>query len=335
MKIKLTTLSPIHIGDGNSYIENFNFVRDGDDIYIFDELKVLDYFISKNFLVPQNNLEQFFNNQKKHIIDNTLYKRKIKSFFRKNKEILTTISSQNVPIIPGSSIKGAIETAIFSLLVDGNNRVDSIRNVLNFKIDKGVFYNSQKSRLTPHTLKFKEIFTYLKVSDSIFKKEVNTQIFKTINMKKDKKKQVQRGHKVEKIANYVEAILPKEEFEIYIKDESDKRYNRKIFSNLSRICNAYYIPKINDDIKYYFYKKGSIDTSLLKGLGEKKFILNIGRFSGAEKKTIDDYRLISNSHCNDKNKTSAITFALEKNGTPPFFENELVPFGWVVCEIIE
>ena len=323
MRIKVTTLSPIHIGDGNFYNENFNFVRDKDYFYIFDEFKVMDFFISKNFIIPQK-IENLISKQIKKIINDKIYKRKIKSFFRKS-EILSNISSQNNPIIPGSNIKGAIETAIFSLLVDNNERVEKIRDVLNFDINENTFFNPQRPYLTPHTINFKELFTYLKVSDSIEK--LDTQIYKTINIKKNKEYQKLRDKKVERIANYVESIMPNQSFEITIKDESDKKYEDKIFSNIGRICNSYYIPKINEDIKYYFYKKGSINTSLLKGLGEKKFILNIGRFGGAEKKTINEYRYIKNSHCDDKTKTSAVTFALEQNGTPPDFENELVPFG--------
>ena len=327
MRIKVTTLSPIHIGDGNSYVENFNFVRDGDDIYIFDEFKVLEYFISKKFLIPQSNIERFFSNQKNNIIKNELYKRKIKSFFKKN-EILTNISSQNNPIIPGSSIKGAIETAVFSLLAENSERVEIIKNALQDRqINKNRF-NQRK----PHTIDsdFKKIFTYLKVSDSF--EALQTQIYKTINIKKDKSNQGSRENKLNKIANYVESIIPNQTFEITIKDESDKEYRNKLFSNLVKICNGYYLPKINQDIKYYFYKKGTIK---LKQLGEKRFLLNIGRFGGAEKKTIDSFRYIKSSHCNDKTKTSAITFALEKNGNPPYFENELLPFGWVVCEILD
>ncbi len=331
MRIKVTALSPIHIGDGNFYNENFNFVRDDDYIYIFDEFKVMDFFISKKFLMPVK-IENLISKQVKTIIDNKLYKRRIKSFFRKN-EILSNISSQNNPILPGSSIKGAIETAIFSLLVEGNARVGKIRNVLpNDIINKNIFLNPHKPWLTPHTIKFKEIFTYLKVSDSMEK--LNTQIYKTINIKKNKEHQKLREKKVERIANYVETIMPHQSFEITIKDESDKEYEDKIFSNIGRICNGYYISKINEDIQYYFYKRGFINTSHLSNLSNKKFILNIGRFSGAEKKTIDGYRYIQNSHCDDKTKTSAVTFALEKEGTSPYFENELIPFGWIVCEII-
>jgi len=327
MRIKVTTLSPIHIGDGNSYVENFNFVRDGDDIYIFDEFKVLEYFISKKFLIPQSNIERFFSNQKNNIIKNELYKRKIKSFFKKN-EILTNISSQNNPIIPGSSIKGAIETAVFSLLAENSERVEIIKNALQDRqINKNRF-NQRK----PHTIDsdFKKIFTYLKVSDSF--EALQTQIYKTINIKKDKSNQGSRENKLNKIANYVESIIPNQTFEITIKDESDKEYRNKLFSNLVKICNGYYLPKINQDIKYYFYKKNFIKLSRL---GEKRFLLNLGRFGGAEKKTIDSFRYIKNSHCDDKTKTSAVTFALEKNGTSPYFENELLPFGWVVCEILD
>jgi len=246
--------------------------------------------------------------------------------------LLEQVSTSNKTIITGSSIKGAIETAIFSLLAENSRRVENIKNAIqNRQIDKNIFFNDEKPWITPHTIDrdFKKIFTYLKVSDSFEK--LQTQVYKTINIKKEQEHQKFREDTVNKIANYVEAIVPNQTFEITIKDESDREYANKIFSNLAKICNGYYLSKINQDIKYYFYKKGVIK---LKQLEENKFILNIGRFGGAEKKTIDKFRYIRNSKAIDKTKTSAVTFALEKNGTPPYFENELLPFGWVLCEVI-
>jgi len=331
MKIKITTLSPIHIGSGEEYDKNFNFIVDGDYIYLLDEFQVVEFFISQNMIVPENlnYLKTFIEKNKDKLIKNKIYKRKIKSYWQNMNTILENLSTQNKAIISGSSIKGAIETAIFSLLVDDNERVENIKNHLeNQNFPENRFSERNRAK---HTIDkdFKKIFTYLKISDSI--DELQTQIYKTINIKKDKSHQGNRGGKVEQIANYVESIQPKQEFIITIKDESDKEFENKIFENdLSKICNGYYLPKLNKQLKYYFYKKGSIGLSQLNG----RFLLNLGRFGGAESKTIDEYRYIRNSHDDDKNKTSAITFALEKNGTPPFFENELVPFGWVLCEII-
>jgi len=70
-------------------------------------------------------------------------------------------------------------------------------------------------------------------------------------------------------------------------------------------------------------------------LKEKKFLLNVGRFGGAVKKSMDNRRKIKNSHCNDKRYVTAKTFALEKECKDnTYYENCLIPFGWILCEII-
>ena len=331
MQVKIKILSPIHIGSGVEYDKNFNFIVDDEDVYLLDEFDVVEFFVSKNMIVPDNlvYLKNFIEKHKKELIENKVYKRKIKSYWQNMNTLLENVSTQNNPIISGSSIKGAIETAIFSLLVNDNERVENIKNHLNNRRFDERRFNDRKR---PHTIDedFKKIFTYLKVSDSI--ENLQTQMYKTINIKKDKSHQGNREKKVEKIANYVESIKPNQEVIITMKDETDKLFREKIFQNdLAKICNAYYLSKLNTQLKYYFYKKGSIGLKTLDG----KFLLNIGRFGGAENKTIDKLRYIRNSHCDNKNNTSAITFALEKNGTSPYFENELLPFGWVLCEIIK
>jgi len=48
MKIKITTLTPIHISSGNEYENNFNMLSANDKVYIYDEFKIAQFFIDNN-----------------------------------------------------------------------------------------------------------------------------------------------------------------------------------------------------------------------------------------------------------------------------------------------
>ena len=47
-KYKITTLSPLHIGSGEEYELNFNLLYKDGFIYIYDEFKLVEFFILKN-----------------------------------------------------------------------------------------------------------------------------------------------------------------------------------------------------------------------------------------------------------------------------------------------
>ena len=335
MKIRITTLSPIHISSGREFDENFNFFVENGKVYILDEFKLVEFFISQKILIPDNlnMLKNLINNKKQLLISNKVYEREFDTEMLKfgNKPLIEHITTQNTPIIPGSSIKGAIETAVLDLLVKNDERVQDIKERLNINISKKIFEGKRGHTTNQNFIK---LFKTLKVSDTSLQ-DVKTKVYKTINMKKDKSHQETRTQKVERIANFVEAITPNQTFEIELKDENG------YFHNLVKICKGFYAPHFNQELKFYFKKpypkEIQLHISKLKKSAvnsDKTFILNVGRFGGALKKTISRYRYIKNSHSDDKKDTTAITFALEKNGKPPFFENDLQPFGWLLCEII-
>ena len=327
MKIKITTLSPLHIS-GEIYDLGFNAFKEDNHIYLLDEFKTMEFFIEK--FNDNVNYETTLKDNHKLIINNSIYKRKIPSNFNPS-NLIAFIDVNNILYIPGSEIKGAIRTAILNCLFnikknDYNTRCGYLFN----KLENKKFSKERINKTLDKDLV--EIFKNIIIRDAI-KENVKTKIYQTINMKKDRNHQQNRRKHPLSIANYVECIEKKEEFVVEIIDK------RNYLQNIGKICNAFYIPKINQDINYYFYKKGSIDTSKLKCLGKNKFLLKIGRFTGAESKSLDNVRYIPTSHCNDKTKTSAVTFARDEDfivkDKVNDFVNKLEPFGWVVCEIIE
>ncbi len=141
-KIKITTLSPIHIGSGYEY-EPTNYVIRDNFLYAFNEHLVVEQLYERDKKLPTehqlsnlNTLVAFFRAEADFIIDNRLYNKKIpvakdivrlykKDFGLSNNndesinqmlinEHISTNSKDNkiVPYIAGSSFKGALQTVL-------------------------------------------------------------------------------------------------------------------------------------------------------------------------------------------------------------------------------
>lgn len=327
-RYKITTLSPLHIGSGEEYELNFNLLYKDGFIYIYDEFKLVEFFILKNIEIPtkiealKENILRF----KDEIIASNLHKRKIfSSFTQISKPVLEQVSTQNNPIITGSSIKGAIKTAYIYRMVQND---EFKKEQDDFKI-KNKLINEKKDLIKRIDGKItnitKTIFRNLKISDSFT--PLSTQIFKSINIKKEKSHQSKRGEKVNQIANFTESIKVGESTEITI------NISDKYFDDLKTVCNEYYQLAFNKEFDNYFLNKLKFPKINLK---PNQFLLNIGRFSGAELKSIEEIRRLSRTGADVDWETSARTYALEKNiQDNTYFENSLLPFGWLLCELVD
>ncbi len=330
-KYKLTTLSPIHISSGNEFELNFNALYKDGYIYLYDEFNIVDFFIANNIIVPQNlnNLKNIIERNRTKIIESNLHIRKIESSFSNfNKPIFEQLNTSYNPIISGSSIKGSIRTAILECLYNDDTVCNGIKDIMKNKNLSKDRLLDKKGRI-PFDSDFANIFRYLKINDSF--STLETKNYKTINVKKDKSHQQAREYRTEEISNYIEAIKPNQTFEIEITDISDKQ----IFKNIGIICNKFYIPFFGKDEQIYASKKGYLRDKVKK-LSSDIFLINIGRFSGAEQKSLNNIREIKGVKEFDKSKTIARTFALEQSIKDKiYFENELLPFGWILCEKLD
>lgn len=324
-RYKCTALSPIHISSGKEFELNYNLLEKDDFVYIYDEFKLVEFFIAHNLIVPSSldGLKKLICDNKDKIIDSRLHIRKIESNFSNlSKPLLENISTANHPIITGSSLKGSLRTAILDAMV--NNPTQS-KNFINRCRDKR-FNKARLSQKIDNDLA--SIFKYLKVSDSL--SPLETKVYKTINIKKNIHHQGSREKQVENISNYIEAIKPNQVFEIEITDTDENR----IFQNLGTLCNLFYIPFFGDDDKQYFSKSGYLKEKIKK-LSKNTFLINVGRFSGAERKSINELRNIKDNKGHYNSETSARTLALEKSTNDNiYFEDKLLPFGWILCEMI-
>jgi CRISPR-associated protein Csm5 len=144
-KLKLTTISPIHIGDGDMYDPTNYFIKDG-YLHYFDSTVLISKLNQEQrkslieILSRPNSYQQlqlFYRREDIRAIasNSTIYKVEVSKDIEENYEnslgkikhteskgnevfnslsINSTIKTSNIPYIPGSSFKGALKTAFFS-----------------------------------------------------------------------------------------------------------------------------------------------------------------------------------------------------------------------------
>lgn len=191
-KVRIETISPVHIGSGNLLQNNTDFVVDGsgDDsyIHIVDERKILELIGTEhidNWLISIEKKESTKDLIKRFSptssVDNYSLQR-IANYagnIRQDETLKEVIhNGLRFPYIPGSSIKGAIRTVVLASLADkitdGENKI-LIRNkngevqvdnrgnkrISAEKIEKELFGNDPNN----------DIFRFLRVGDAYFEKE--------------------------------------------------------------------------------------------------------------------------------------------------------------------
>ncbi len=340
-KCKITVLTPLHIGSGNEYESGFTMLQQSDYLYLYDEFNIAQFFIDNGMEIPTDltTVIKQIKQYKDTIITSDLHFRKIETHFASiDKPLYEQVSSAHNPIVSGSSIKGAIRTAYINKLVkEGKFSYESKQlQKLDDEIADAYDYQTKK-RLRNEKRKLlrkiqreidkktKSIFKYLKVSDSF--EPLVTKVYKTINVKKDRTHQSNREDKVQNIANFVESIVPNQSFYI----ELDM--NHREFQSLAQMCNDFYGKLYKRDFEYYFSNR-SVYREV--SLNSRSFLLNMGKFGGAEVKSIEEIRSLPKTGSDVEWETSARTFAIDQ---PPrdnvYFENELLPFGWILCEIMD
>lgn len=130
MKIKLETLSPVHIGSGIQYqgnAEYLYFEKEG-KVVVADEAKILDIIDTENIHIwvgyiedreNKKNFLEYLHQRKPDIRPEDVARRIIPLKGNRAPYFTNTLREQihggmGVPYLPGSSLKGAIRTALFA-----------------------------------------------------------------------------------------------------------------------------------------------------------------------------------------------------------------------------
>lgn len=230
-----------------------------------------------------------------------------------------------LPYIPGSSIKGAIRTALMSAKNKATplNRQNYIQNNKPVKnagslVEKKLYgYETVPAQDAP------DPFKALKLSDATAEnKEMLTKI---CPMRRT-------GGKSDIPAN-IEVIPEKETFisSLSILQKTEPVNFGETIETIRTACNKFYLDVLKKEIDRKWDE--NID-GLIKCLEEKAadpnvFLLCLGKNSGAESKTIDDLRIIENRKKHTLMEHSETYWELIDDN------DKIKPFGWCVVEFEE
>ena len=153
-KVKIETLTPVHIGSGNMLYNGMDYVlRDG-NAYMLDNNRLLDVIGADKIdawvaaIERGENISDFISRIGKNAHPRDYSRRSAVCYVTNCNTIKECIhDGRGVAYIPGSSIKGAIRTAILATEIKGNERE------LNEKIDfRGGRFNSQACNKVENTI---------------------------------------------------------------------------------------------------------------------------------------------------------------------------------------
>lgn len=203
--VKITTLTPIHIGNGNFLQNNTDFVayKSANDSYfsIIDPQKVLDLIgiehIADWVLAIENkrNVIELVKQYDKYAHPRNYAKRIITNYAHgiKSPDTLKECIHNGMgnPYIPGSSIKGAIRTAILSSLAKGKPlefKIKGKNGKISAKSIEADFFGKDPNC---------DVFRFLQIGDAYFEKEseiatrmINLNIRKQENLQDRSKSQL-------------------------------------------------------------------------------------------------------------------------------------------------
>lgn len=312
MKAILKTLTPVHIGSGQTLNKNIDFGQEGNQIGFFDLDKIVQ-------LIGVENIEQLTStiNQNKSMLDFLRNGRGLKNpitYFCERTSLVKDISLTTTQLkeqyrtslkgvcIPGSSIKGSIKTAIWDdLLSNDILKKLTTENLKNRRgkwsdayLDKKLFGNTANDKST----------RFIKIGDIHFP-DVQTEIHETVIINQH----FNNWRKKEGNSFLIECIPVGKEAEFNIKLDEDLLIKNKEkypqifdnlktnfindFSSLSKVINAYTLAILKweigdlEDRNFENINEGNemLDkynaiAQMIDKLLDNEFIIRVGANSG-------------------------------------------------------
>ncbi len=362
-KLSITTLSPLHIGCGEDY-EPTNYVIDGQRLYTFDPVLLLRELPTKNQeefarIVEGSNslrtIQSFFYRHKQGALKvgrlNASVAETVQDFYDSrigqvaqreqggkselNKlEIARTafnpISGQ--PILPGSSIKGAIRTALLNELLSGRRYPVPTKDAKGNDLREGAIKrdaSQQNQRMAQEVLDLSnesklrfstDPFRFLKISDGTFRQKIQQKgkdgsvqqverrprVCLQVNRKKRPNK-FDAGGKIETLLECIPANTPQAFAAQWVIEQKAGRGGlvpglQLDFETVALACNRFYGERLQTEIGLHNYAvkwaagmgKAMGQGGFLKKMADegRGFLLRVGRHSGAESVTVNAPRSI-------------------------------------------
>ena len=365
LKIRLQTLSPVHIGCGDVYEPTSFVIDESRQVLVeFEQFKLINSLnqeekaeladvcmgddLLKIFKFIKKSYKPNINDREVEIVPALLRQyKKILSMSRFDKKTVlnqfeigrTAYNPYNhPPYIPGSSLKGALRTAYLS------NKAKEKGVKKYWEMPGKRIGNKLSKELEENLLDGKfhtDPFRLLKISDLKAVNDISTKIVYAVNKKKKLSKFDAKGP-----FQILETIQDGGIFEGMINIEKPERG-----SKISMPVTKETILKSLD----YFYKSickdedevlSNIDASSMvlntvgsrfkETTGVSTFLVRLGRHSGAESITIEGNRhikIMQGRGSPHKFEDKATTTWLASDSPNPNHNRDLLPFGWAIISI--
>ena len=370
IRLKLTAISPIHIGSGEIY-EPTNFVIDEGVLYHFrDE----DFYMA----LPDIRQKAFMRIINENRDDSFI---QVHKFVKENKNIVKDIAIGIVAVTDGlqkdydrllgkvRQLEGRKQSTdrVFNKFEIQRVQRKQVKTSANIFAHTGYIVGSAlKGSISTayQELMFKKngenflkekfqakgrdisnnLFREFKVSDSIVKK-VNTKIGFALNKERFDYDFSNPNANI-KLSTFIEVIEPQSEFIL------DINYGSLKIEEILKSCTSHYMPIFRsiflgqvDGKKEYIYKylaSNFYDKYRHFELKPNQYLLRVGKHSGARAVTIDGIRDIKSklSGGGKHRKPNKFEYREDETTTWLFGDKsnsnyELLPFGWGVAEIID
>lgn len=272
-KIDIKTLSPVHIGSGESYTaaEYVSVNKNGkkDPIPIFKRINLSKYFLS----LDDDKKDDFINNLSNQnfslksfddkISDNFkvyLSYDKCKEKIRPNQEIEENIKTLNELYIPGSSLKGAIKSALLYNSISRDDVPEIISDVVKGKRvnrwDYERFINDIFSSNTFRNKAQGSIMKFMQIADSNTTKFPH--VYDVVSVMANDRGKNQFYKRGTVVRSFLETIPPNKKLETTLTTNfNDKTYARLNLRGKNKFLDISYIKK-----SIYKFSKAYIDHEL-------------------------------------------------------------------------
>lgn len=351
--LKLYPLSPIHIGCGEDY-EPTNFIMQDKVLYHFNAWDLVTIFDSTD----KKNLNQSLDTH------NPL--KEVASFIKKNSEKVIAISQhqalatddiyekyentitdyksdnknhiqrtyyhphQQTAIIPGSSLKGALRTALLNYCQEKypqNHRFDKAKG-----LESALFNGSLKT----------DPMRLISLSDTEAKNNLTSKIIWSRNINKKNSTKETRGLSIrlEVIPEFVEAFNSQLSLTRLTHNEHTPSQQFS-FGEIKKACNNFYIPLLENEISILNeqskinHKWQSIMAQIKSAIKENDnlFLIRVGKHSSAEGITINNHRKIKIKVSKTQTDFQKEANTLWASAVNEKASSNLIPFGFLLVEV--
>jgi CRISPR-associated protein Csm5 len=385
-QLAITPLSPIHIGTGEAY-DPSSYVIEDDILFGFTVEQAMEACTPEDrqellALVSQRDpvrvlleVQRFFFDRRERLIATARHfvpvRRANATYYRSRLGTETNPGIRNLldiertyydpvtgaPILPGSSLKGAIRTALLDSQNTPREREHDERNA---NLQQRLFgYRPGSFELDPMRL--------VQIGDAGLRDDhrAATEVRFALNRKKQRilrdGREILSQAQQRDLSQVLETIRPLQPraFRCQLnlqrlpgvrREPQARNLPRQdlewSIEDIARACHRFYLERFEHE-KEMLEKRGFVDQQWLEALarlvgyapvkarieGHRAFLLRVGRHSGAESVTLNGVRSIKILKGNPEYQAEAKTVWLA--GDDPRSSANLIPFGWLLVEVLD